>query len=143
LGHAPLPIEPQRLLYRLQRHPLGTGPLVSPVKQTLIAVLLVAPFPTLHAPRRNPQNLGRLQPQNLPTHRSQNHFLYFHCPLRSGQRIKCHGSSKEEPLSTATLYRTFHLLSPPDTSFAYHTNATDSCSQRRSVVSCVSARGSQ
>src|SRR5213592_4602421 len=47
-------VQSQHLLHRGHGASFGTGPLPPPVKQAVIAVLLVAPLPTLHAPRRNP-----------------------------------------------------------------------------------------
>ena len=83
-----LPVQSQHLLHRGHRDSFGTGPLPPPVKQAVIAVFLVAPFPALQTARGNPQNLGRLHPQNLPTGCPQNHFLYLHGPLQCSGRIK-------------------------------------------------------
>ncbi len=65
-----LPVQAQHLLHRLQWNPLRARPLLAPVKQSVVTVLLIPPLPPPHRPGAYPQDLRRLHPQNLPANRS-------------------------------------------------------------------------
>jgi len=54
------------------------------------AELCVALPPPSHLPIADADDLRRWPPGNLLGRRPQNHFLYFHCPLRRGPRVGIH-----------------------------------------------------
>jgi hypothetical protein len=76
---------------------LGLGRPSRPMEQPVIAELLVPLLPAVHLPRKDPENVRRLKPVNLPADRSQNHFLNLHRPLHRGTRILPHLASQAVP----------------------------------------------
>src|SRR5579872_3816667 len=57
-----------------------------------------------------------LPPSDLLRHRLQHHFLYFHCPLHGGFRVRVHAPHGLSP--SPLQKRTSHLLIQPDISCA-------------------------
>jgi hypothetical protein len=84
----PLPIQGQPLSHRLQRYPLGRGPLSAAVKQPVVAPLLIAPLPAPHLAIRDLQNLRGLRPLQSSINGSQHHFLNLHRPLHRGSGVQ-------------------------------------------------------
>src|SRR5438045_5498000 len=111
-----LPVESQNLFH--QRHGDSLGRRLPPpsIEQPVIAELFVALPPTTHVPLANADDLGRLPPRDPFRHGPQNHFLYFHCPLHRGLRVRNHASHGLLPSPPEK--RTYHVLSQPDISCA-------------------------
>src|SRR3989338_5678906 len=84
-GHVPaavaLAVEPQDLLGHRHRDPLGAGPLSAMVVEPVVAVVLVAPLPTIDRPLRDPKNLRRFVPLVLPAQGPQDDLLDLHRSL--------------------------------------------------------------
>src|SRR5438876_2601377 len=89
--------------------PVGRGPALPPVEQTVIAKLLVTLSPAPHLPITNADDLGCLPPPDPFRHGSQNHFLYFHRPLHRGLRVREH--APHVLLLSPPEKRTDHVLS--------------------------------
>src|SRR5438046_9176397 len=111
-----LPVESQNLFH--QRHGDSLGRRLPPPSsgQPRIAELVVPLPPTTHVPLANADDLGRLPPRDPFRHGPQNHFLYFHCPLQRGLRVRNHASHGLLPSPPEK--RTYHVLSQPDISCA-------------------------
>src|SRR6266498_4421704 len=130
-----LPVESQNLLHQGHGDSLGRG-LPSPsIEQPVIAELFVALAPATHVPLANTHDLRCLPPRDPFRHRPQDYFLYFHCPLHRGLRVRNHASHGLLPSPPEK--RTYHVLSQPDISCA-----NDSFSHRglSSVHSCVTLK---
>src|SRR6266536_2891626 len=98
-----LPVESQNLLHQGHGDSLGRG-LPSPsIEQPVIAELFVALAPATHVPLANTHDLRCLPPRDPFRHRPQDYFLYFHCPLHRGLRLK-------SGHITCYLNRTYHVL---------------------------------
>jgi hypothetical protein len=119
------PVQGQHLADHVQRHPLGRGLLPTPIEQSIVAPLLIPPFPAAHLAIRDPEDLGGLVPLQASIDGSQDHSLHLHRPLHGGGRVRGllhEGSSFQKPLSypvpAASPKRTFHVLREADTSHA-------------------------
>src|SRR5207253_2047416 len=121
---APAPPPPPEPLRRRHSPP--------PVKQPAEAELFVALPPAPHVPITDADNLRRLPPGDLLGHSPQNHFLYFHRPLRRGLRVGNHAPHGLLPSPPAK--RTHHLLTQPDISCANDNPAASACSLFPAVV---------
>src|SRR6266536_1745379 len=111
-----LPVESQNLLHQGHGDSLGRG-LPSPsIEQPVIAELFVALAPATHVPVANTHDLRCLPPRDPFRHRPQDYFLYFHCPLHRGLRVRNHASHGLLPSPPEK--RTYHVLSQPDISCA-------------------------
>jgi hypothetical protein len=76
-----LPVELQHLFGGLQWDPLGAGPSLAMVVETVIATCFVALPPPPHGPISYPDDFGRFPALQALSHSFQNHFLHFHHPL--------------------------------------------------------------
>src|ERR1700676_4690028 len=94
----PVAVKSQHLLHHCYRHALGRWPSSAPVKQPPKPKLVIALPPAPHLPVADADDLGCLPPGDFLRHCSQNYFLYLHCSLHCGLRVKEHA---------------FHALLPP------------------------------
>jgi len=85
-----VPVEGEEALDLSHGGALGRGRSAAPIEQPVIAVLLQAPPQAPHAPRAAAQDLGRLDPGQLPVQSSHDHFVGLHGALHSAGRIE-HG----------------------------------------------------
>src|SRR5438034_115881 len=115
-----LPVESQNLLHQGHGDSLGRGLSPPSIEQPVIAELFVALPPATHVPVANTHDLRCLPPRDPFRHRPQNHFLYFHCPLHRGLRVRNHASHGLLPSPPEK--RTYHVLSQPDISCANDTH---------------------
>src|SRR5207253_10019570 len=110
------PVESQHLLHQGHGDSLRRGLPPPSIEQPVIAELFVALPPATHVPVANAHDLRCLPPRNPFRHGPQNHFLYFHCPLHRGLRVRNHASHGLLPSPPEK--RTYHALSQPDISCA-------------------------
>src|SRR5260370_41804170 len=82
-AYPPNPLPP-----RPHRSPPGRRLPPPPIKQSVIAELLVTLAPAPHVPIADSDDLRCLPPRDLLRHRSQNHFLYLHRPAPSRPSCK-------------------------------------------------------
>src|SRR5215472_7093501 len=107
-----LSIQPEDRFHRRQGNSLRGWLATTSVKQPVVAKLLVTfPNPAQMSIAKT-QNLGRLEPGNLPRHRPQQHLLYLHRPLHSGLRVTNHAF--DGLLLSPPAKRTYHVLIRPD-----------------------------
>src|SRR5438132_7098006 len=74
-------------------HSPGARSLRSPIDQTVVTTLFKPVPVATHVPIAHPQDLRRLHPSDLLTHRPKNYFLKLHCPLHGPGRIHTHALS--------------------------------------------------
>src|ERR1700735_1135061 len=129
----PLSIQPQDLFHHLYPHLFRRRLPSAPVKQPAKPKFFITFSPAPHLPIADPDDLGRLPPRYLLCHRPQNYFLYLHCPLHCGLRVRHHAFHGLLPSPPAK--RTYHLLSKPDISCANDTSIT--YRRQKSVVSVI------
>src|SRR6266705_3331185 len=118
-----LPVESQYLFHQGHGDSLGSRLPPPSIEQPVIAELFVALPPATHVPVANTHDLRCLPPRDPFCHRPQDYFLYFHCPLHRGLRVRNHAS--HGLLSSPPEKRTYHVLSQPDISCANDTAMQD------------------
>src|SRR5262245_28769977 len=92
-----------------QGGPLGRGRLPAPIQQTVIAVALVAQAQPANTPGTAAEDVGGLEPGELPTQRSQDDLLDLHGALHGADGIG-HGHLLGDQFSPdARLERSFHV----------------------------------
>jgi hypothetical protein len=94
-----LSIEAQYFLHCSHGHTLARGFAPPPIKQAVVAELLLALADAPHMPVRNTHNLCRLPPGDFSGPGPQHHFLYFHRPLHLGLRVREHALHLFLPLA--------------------------------------------
>jgi hypothetical protein len=80
-------VEAEQALDLGHRGPFGRGRLAAAIEQAVIAMVLQAPPQPPNAPRAAPEDLGRLDPGQLPVQGSHDHLVGFHRTLHSAGRI--------------------------------------------------------
>src|ERR1700675_3277155 len=117
-----LPVELEHPLQHRQWHPFRRRHAPPSIESSPNPTLLRAPPPAVHLPIGDANDLRRLPPCDLLRCCPQNHFLYFHRPLRRGSRVGIHAS--HGLLSSPPAKRTYHLLIRPDISCANDSTLT-------------------
>ena len=103
------PIEVQHPLDFGNRRALGRRRLTAPIHQPVIAVVLVAPPQPSNTPRAPAEDVGSLEPRQLPTERSQDDLLDLHGALHGADGVG-HGHLLGDQFSPdACLERSFHV----------------------------------
>src|SRR5215212_11822826 len=104
----------------MEGNPLGARPLLAPIIQPVIPILLITPPPPPQRPWTPPQYVRRLQPADPPSHRSQYHFLHFHDPRLLGGPVMLHAPHIQPSIPSppkrsvhVSLHRSLHLLPTP------------------------------
>ena len=106
-----LPIQPEQALHLGHIRPLGRRRLPSAIQQGVTAKPLVHQSQPPNAAGAAPQDVGRLQPRELSTQRSQDDLVHFHGALHGGGAIG-HGHLLGDQFSpTACWKRSFPVLS--------------------------------
>src|SRR4029077_11096414 len=125
-----LPVESQNLLHQGHGDSLVRGLPPSSIEQPVTAELFIALPPATHVPVANADDLRCLPPRDLLRNRPQDDFLYFHCPLHRGLRVRNH--ALHGLLSSPPEKRTYHVLSQPDISCA-NDNRVGKCCRFRVI----------
>src|SRR3989454_35690 len=103
------PIEVQHPLDFGNGRALGRRRLTAPIHQPVIAVVLVAPPQPSNTPRTPAEDVGSLEPRQLPTERSQDDLLDLHGALHGADGVG-HGHLLGDQFSPgARLERSFHV----------------------------------
>ncbi len=80
-------VQGQEALDLGHRRPLGRGRLAAAIEQAVIAMVLQQPPQAPNAPGAAAENVGRLDPTQLPGQRSRDHFVDLHGALHGAGRI--------------------------------------------------------
>src|SRR5262249_5200301 len=113
-----LAIEPQEALAVGEGGPPRRGPTAPAVEEPEVAIARKPPAPAAQTARRAADDLCRLDPGDLPAHRTQHHLTDRHGPLQGHRRIEPAGPPSRHSDSPGPAERTVHLLRKADRSCA-------------------------